>query len=299
MYVSNNPLKYVDPSGREKIVGYNPNAFDKAHLHLDFALQVTAPDRREEAEKEAWMNAINAGFTMPDSYSGYLGQQWGNHIAPTVKNDPSGSAYAFKEGFMDAVIPFRSSKDYYYTDLYLTGQLFGMMFTGGISDTVSSMGSLSKWDFPMGNMQPQYSLAGAGSYSEVITGVMDVDLLAESLAGIYFGYSAGRTVGTTVNSLYSVRPEAAVTGSKKHGINWKEGLARAKATGNPQGQWAESDLDFATEMANTLGAGESAYFDLPKGSKSIVYMPDGTMKPATRIWIRNNGTGTWHGYPMQ
>ena len=97
----------------------------------------------------------------------------------------------------------------------------------------------------------------------------------------------------------NVKPESAVTGSKKHGVNWKEGPARAKATGKPQGQWAKEDLDFATKMANLLKPGESGYFDLPEGAKSIVHMPDGTTKPATRFWIRNNGTGTWHGYPME
>lgn len=95
-----------------------------------------------------------------------------------------------------------------------------------------------------------------------------------------------------------VKPEAAVTGSKKHGVNWKEGPARANATGKPQGKWDEADIPYATEKANTLQPGESAYFELPKGSLSIVYMPDGTVKNATKIWIRNNGTGTWHGYPM-
>lgn len=45
-------------------------------------------------------------------------------------------------------------------------------------------------------------------------------------------------------------------------------------------------------MANTLKAGESAYFDLPTNSKSIVYMPDGTIQKATKMWVRNNGTGT-------
>lgn len=30
-----------------------------------------------------------------------------------------------------------------------------------------------------------------------------------------------------------VKPESAATGSKKHGVNWKEGPAKAKATGNP------------------------------------------------------------------
>ena len=95
----------------------------------------------------------------------------------------------------------------------------------------------------------------------------------------------------------SLRPEAAITGSKKHGIHWKEGPARAKKTGKPQGQWAEKDLEYATRMASTLKAGESATFDLPLNSESIVHMPNGSTKKATKIWIRNNGTGTWHGYP--
>lgn len=97
----------------------------------------------------------------------------------------------------------------------------------------------------------------------------------------------------------TVKPEAAVEGSKKHGVNWKEGSARAIATGKPQGQWALEDLNFATEKANTLKPHESGTFDLPEGSKSIVHMPDGTIKHATKFWIRNNGTGTWHGYPME
>lgn len=100
------------------------------------------------------------------------------------------------------------------------------------------------------------------------------------------------------NTGSEVKPEAAVKGSKKHGVKWKEGPARAKSTGNPQGQWAEGDLDYASQMANTLKPGESGYFDMPEGSESIVHMPDGSTQSATRMWIRNNGTGTWHGYPM-
>jgi RHS repeat-associated protein len=96
----------------------------------------------------------------------------------------------------------------------------------------------------------------------------------------------------------SVKPEAKVKGSGKHGVKWKEGAARAKDTGKPQGQWAEEDLDIATEAANTLKPGESGVFKLPKGSKSIIHNPNGTTQPATKFWIRNNGTGTWHGYPM-
>ncbi len=47
-----------------------------------------------------------------------------------------------------------------------------------------------------------------------------------------------------------------------------------------------------------LGPGQWGYFDLPAGSQSVVHLPDGTTVQATRFWVRNNGTGTWHGYPM-
>ncbi|SCY93653.1 RHS repeat-associated core domain-containing protein [Paenibacillus polysaccharolyticus] len=96
----------------------------------------------------------------------------------------------------------------------------------------------------------------------------------------------------------NVRPEAAVNGTKKHGVKWKEGPARAKSTGKPQGQWDKYDIDYAAKMANTLKPGESNFFDLPKFSKSVVHMPDGSIVRATKMWLRNNGTGTWHGYPM-
>ena len=88
------------------------------------------------------------------------------------------------------------------------------------------------------------------------------------------------------------RPEKAVLGSKKHGVDWTEGATLAKNTGKAQGKWDRNDIDYATKMANTLKAGESVYFDLPTNSKSIVYMPDGTIQKATKMWVRNNGTGT-------
>ncbi len=114
----------------------------------------------------------------------------------------------------------------------------------------------------------------------------------------YFTKQSCGKSSTSSPSAKKVRPESGITGRKKHGVNWTEGPARAKSTGTPQGQWAQSDLEYATEMANKLLPGESRYFDLPEGSKSIVHMPDGTTQYATRMWIRNNGTGTWHGYPM-
>ncbi|MGC4070806.1 MAG: toxin TcdB middle/N-terminal domain-containing protein [Polyangiaceae bacterium] len=98
----------------------------------------------------------------------------------------------------------------------------------------------------------------------------------------------------------SLRPEAGYLGSKKHGIDWKEGAATARSTGKAQGQWgSRADLEYAAEKAATLKAGEGKYFDLPEGHTSVVHKPDGTVVPASRIWVRNNGTGTFHGAPWE
>lgn len=96
-----------------------------------------------------------------------------------------------------------------------------------------------------------------------------------------------------------LKPEGKYTGSGKHGVNWKEGAATAKSTGKPQGQWGSlDDLAFAGEKAATLKPRAGDYFELPAGHTSKVHLPDGTTVNATHIWVRNNGTGTFHGYPL-
>jgi hypothetical protein len=98
----------------------------------------------------------------------------------------------------------------------------------------------------------------------------------------------------------ALRPEQGYLGSKKHGIHWTEGAAAAKSTQKPQGQWGSiSDLEFAGRRAATLEPGRGAYFDLPEGHSSVVWRVDGTRVPASRIWVRSNGTGTFHGYPLE
>ncbi len=94
-----------------------------------------------------------------------------------------------------------------------------------------------------------------------------------------------------------LRPEAKYLKTGKHGVNWKEGPATAKSTGIPQGQWSKADLEYAATKASTLEKGQGAWFGFPSGSTSVVHMPNGTTVQATKIWVRNNGTGTFHGYP--
>ena len=108
----------------------------------------------------------------------------------------------------------------------------------------------------------------------------------------------GETVFEWFN-MARLRPERKYLGSKKHGINWTEGAATAKSLRKPQGQWGSiEDLNFAGDMAATLSARKAAYFELPSSHSSVVHNIDGTTSRATHIWIRNNGNGTFHGYPL-
>jgi hypothetical protein len=97
-----------------------------------------------------------------------------------------------------------------------------------------------------------------------------------------------------------LRPEAKYRGSGKHGIEWKEGQAHAINSKISQGRWgSEADLSYAAQKASGLAPRQADYFDLPQGHSSIVYRPDGTIVTANRFWVRNNGTGTFHGYPTE
>ena len=127
VYVQNNPLKYVDPSGYSKDTGYR-------------------------AKNNFW-NAILQGAVissqMADSYSGQVGKDWGNHIAPTVQEDPKGSARDLAIGVIDSISPIPTGLDRYveHQDLYMTGAIFTMAFGGGFDDAVESVAkTASKMD---------------------------------------------------------------------------------------------------------------------------------------------------------
>ena len=120
-----------------------------------------------------------------------------------------------------------------------------------------------------------------------------------------FGFDGVPTVdvdplGLTTGGPHPLRPEAGYLGSKKHGVGWREGPATARSTGTPQGQWgSRGDLDHAGQQAATLAPRQGGWFPLPAGHSSVVHRSDGTTVPATRMWLRNNGSGTFHGYPAE
>ncbi|MCW3161379.1 hypothetical protein [Chryseobacterium oryctis] len=111
--------------------------------------------------------------------------------------------------------------------------------------------------------------------------------------------------------LISLKPENGYKRRKEHGIQWQEGDAkrRARETGNPQGKWGSTeDLDYAGKKAGTLEPGPEKNgkptpgdfedFPINEGSTSTVYNPDGTQSKPDKIRVRNNGNGTFHGFPI-
>jgi hypothetical protein len=106
-------------------------------------------------------------------------------------------------------------------------------------------------------------------------------------------------VGTVKGSSGGLKPEGKYLRGGKHGIDWKEGLVLAKH-GGPQGQWGSmADLAYAGVKAAMLKPGKGGSFPLPKGHTSRVHRSDGITVPANNFWVRNNGTGTFHGYPTE
>ncbi|MCY7259894.1 RHS domain-containing protein [Pseudomonas protegens] len=104
-----------------------------------------------------------------------------------------------------------------------------------------------------------------------------------------------------------LRPEPGYERGKVHGIKWQESdaIKRAQETGNPQGKWGNrDDLKYAGQQASELPTGPNGkkgpFFDIPinPDHKSVVYNPDGSKSIPDLIRIRNNGNGTFHGFPI-
>ncbi|OCG00767.1 hypothetical protein [Gilliamella sp. wkB112] len=67
----------------------------------------------------------------------------------------------------------------------------------------------------------------------------------------------------------------------------------------PQGKWgSKADLEYAGSKAATLEPGQMADFPINSGSTSVVFNPDGSTSIPDMIRVRNNGNGTFHGFPI-
>ncbi|CAD5870972.1 protein rhsA [Escherichia coli] len=108
--------------------------------------------------------------------------------------------------------------------------------------------------------------------------------------------------------LSCLKPENGYLRGKAHGIKWTQNDAlkraedQARKTGRaplPQGKWgSKRDLKYAGEKAATLQPGEMKDFPINSDHSSVVFNPDGTIDIPDKIRVRNNGDGTFHGFPI-
>ena len=112
-------------------------------------------------------------------------------------------------------------------------------------------------------------------------------------------YFVGK-LGLLVHNNDACFAERKLRESGKHGVDWTEGTARAKSTGIAQGQFgSQADVDFAVAKGNELGLGKTGIFDLPGGHTSVVHMPDGTVRPASKVFVKVYPSGKVHAYPLE
>jgi RHS repeat-associated protein len=99
----------------------------------------------------------------------------------------------------------------------------------------------------------------------------------------------------------ALEPEPGYRRGKKHGIKQQPADATRMAArdNGPVGVWGDkADLADAGEKASTLKPGQMADFPIRPDSKSVVYYGDGTTSAPDMIRVRNNGDGTFHGFPI-
>ena len=156
-----------------------------------------------------------------------------------------------------------------------------------------------------------------GSKAEVVSsGVLAEPLRAYNLTveGWHTYFVAANVDAAPVwvhNSCFDVkkiRAERSYFGSKKHGINWsdQDAIARAIKNNTPQGRFGSiAEIRYVEDQIRRLGttgrvkSGIKEPIELPIGNTSKVFYPDGTSKLATHVWVRvNEVSGTIHMYPI-
>lgn len=95
-----------------------------------------------------------------------------------------------------------------------------------------------------------------------------------------------------------VKAEQKLFTGKKHGIEWKEAMSRANQENILQGKWNDADdFDYVGRLAATMAPDEKAFFDLRAYSTATVYFPDGGVRKARHVFVKNTGTGRFYAYP--
>jgi len=105
-----------------------------------------------------------------------------------------------------------------------------------------------------------------------------------------------------IDNLKSLGAEPQYLRNKTHGVNWtkENAVKRAIDLDLPQGKWGnKADLDYAGKKAANLNP-EDGLIDFPinPNHQCIVYYKNGTTSIPDKIRVRNNGNGSFHGFPI-
>lgn len=103
-----------------------------------------------------------------------------------------------------------------------------------------------------------------------------------------------------------LKPENGYIRGKRHGtkLSNKDAQILANTENLPHGKWGNKvDLNYAGKLADTLEPGGFKDFPVNADSKSVVFHPGidpdvAIPHPATHYRVRNNGDGTFHGFPI-
>ncbi|WP_196243780.1 RHS repeat-associated core domain-containing protein, partial [Lysinibacillus sphaericus] len=103
-----------------------------------------------------------------------------------------------------------------------------------------------------------------------------------------------------------LKPEPGYLRGKRHGLKLSDKDAQITSNNDklPHGKWGnKKDLAYAGELADTLEPGGFKDFPVNPDSKSVVFHPNGDSNapkahPPTHYRLRNNGNGTFHGFPI-
>jgi RHS repeat-associated protein len=271
-YVMNSPLKFVDPTGFEPdpelVKMYGPGVEDTI-----LVIGARIPDRdpsvdgRPPRDTDEVNRAGNKDSGAPQAYD--------------YANPGQSGPNAGYMGFDPDEDVREQQNDEIQRNLTVGARGLGEIVLGGATEN------------------PALVRKGAMRYAEA-TWIVDPRTV-QVILGVYQWLSSGAETesANAVPRSGGLRPEGKYLRGGKHGIDWKEGIALAKTDG-PQGQWgSKTDLAYAGDKAATLNPGEGHSFPLPDGHTSVVHRPDGTTVRANNFWVRNNGTGTFHGFPTE
>lgn len=255
----------------------------------------------------------------------------GNNGQPTVELEDRTLVIFRYKGFLDSsaeltayILQFALKDDYQLKKSYRDYRKDGSR----LDHTMAEYKSATKGDVETCTQLQNTAATAAKTQASLIGGPSAgvVTSANEVYEGVKNGdrqQAAGGALGVIVGGTYIVRslraveevatttiqarractkPERCYLKGGRHGLKQHDNDAFAMAVRDqlPHGRWGnKADLDHAAKMADTIDGRQFVDFDMRPGADMDVFLPDGkTRIKANAIRVRNNGNGTFHGYPI-